>query len=105
MRCPECRKEIVRAGHFWVCGHHRTPLTLPVHPSEQRLQAVLAGLPPKKLAQVVDFAAYLKSREEWEDTQELMNDPAMRKDVEEGRAQAARGKGRRWREIQRRVRG
>jgi hypothetical protein len=64
---------------------------------QQRLEAVLAALPPKKLEQVVDFAEYLTSREEWEATLELMNDPAMREDVDEGRAQAARGEGRPWR--------
>jgi len=42
--------------------------------------------------------------EEWDATQELMRDPAMREDVEEGRAQAARGEGRSWREVQRSVR-
>jgi hypothetical protein len=54
---------------------------------------------------VVDFAEYLKSREEWQATQELMSDPAMREDVEEGRAQAAHSEGRSWREVQRSVRG
>jgi len=72
---------------------------------QERLEAVLATLSITKLAQVADFAEYLKSREEWQATVELMNDPAMRGDVEEGRAQAARGDGRTWREIQPRVRG
>jgi hypothetical protein len=70
---------------------------------QERLEAVLAELPTKKLEQVVDFAEYLKSREEWQATQELMSDPAMREDVEEGRAQAAHSEGRSWREVQRSV--
>ena len=53
---------------------------------------------------MADFVEYLKSREEWEATQELIANPAMRKDVEEGRAQAARGEGHPWREIQKNVR-
>jgi hypothetical protein len=69
----------------------------------ERLEATLAELPTSTLKQVADFAEYLKSREEWEATQELINDLAMREDVEEGRAQAARGEGRPWREVQRNV--
>ena len=66
---------------------------------EQRLEVALAELPTKKLKQLADFAEYLKSREEWEATRELMNDPAMREDVEEGRAQAVCGEGRQWRKV------
>lgn len=69
----------------------------------ERLEATLAELPTPTLKQVADFAEYLKSREEWEATQELIHDLAMREDVEEGRAQAARGEGRPWREVQRNV--
>ena len=65
----------------------------------QRLEVVLSELPPNKLEQVVDFAEYLKSREEWDATLELLNDPDMRRDIEEGREQAKRGEGRSWREI------
>lgn len=71
---------------------------------QQRLETVLIALTPRKLEQVVDFAEYLNSREEWEATLELMNDPAMREDVEEGRAQAVHGEGRGWREVQASVR-
>jgi len=71
---------------------------------EQRLRSIIADLPPKKLEQLVDFADYLRSKEDWEATLELMNDPYMRKDVDEGRSQAAHGEGRKWREIQKHVR-
>ena len=67
---------------------------------QQRLNVVIAGLPLKKLEQLADF---IKSREDWEATLELINDPSMRKDVDEGREQASRGEGRRWRGIQQRV--
>jgi hypothetical protein len=63
---------------------------------QDRLHAALAELPPKKLEQVLDFAEYLKSREEWDATMELMSDSGMRRDVEEGMGQAARGEGRPW---------
>lgn len=70
---------------------------------QQRLEAVIAQLPPDKLALLVDFAEYLRDREEWEATWELLSNPRMRKDVEEGRRQASQGKGRPWREVQKRV--
>ena len=66
---------------------------------EQRLKNVIDALPSKKLEQLTDYAEYLKSHEEWEATLELLNDPAMKKDVENGRAQSARNEGRKWREI------
>jgi|GEM_PF-2192978 len=69
----------------------------------QRLESAVANLPPKIVEQVADYAEYLKSREEWEATQEILNDPSMRRDVEEGRAQAKRGEGRPWREVQKGV--
>lgn len=72
---------------------------------KQRLESVIERLPSKKLAQLLDFAEYLKSREDWAATHELMRDPAMSRDVEEGRTQAARGEGRSWKDVQKRVRG
>ncbi|MEW6236992.1 MAG: hypothetical protein AB1656_16530 [Candidatus Omnitrophota bacterium] len=66
---------------------------------QQKLGLILTNLPLKKLEQVADYAEYLKSREEWEATMELMNDPAMSKDIEEGIAQSSQGEGRSWREI------
>ena len=68
------------------------------------LKDILAELPTEKLEQVADFAQYLKSREEWAATQEIMADPDMRRDVDEGRSQAERGEGRPWREVQASVR-
>ncbi|MFH1743753.1 MAG: hypothetical protein ABIH23_32515 [bacterium] len=52
---------------------------------------------------MADFAEYLKSRDEWEATMELLSDSAMREDVEKGRSQAALATGVSWREVQRRV--
>jgi len=71
--------------------------------ARKRLEAALENMPPQKMEQVADFAEYLKSREEWEATMELLNDPAMRKEIEEGHAQVQRGEGRSWREVQQRV--
>ncbi len=70
---------------------------------KERLEAALAELPSDKLALLVDFAEYLRDREEWEATLELLSDPKMRRDVMVGQRQAAQGKGKPWREVQRRV--
>jgi PHD/YefM family antitoxin component YafN of YafNO toxin-antitoxin module len=70
---------------------------------KERLEALLAELPSDKLALLVDFAEYLRDRKEWEATWELLSDPKMRKDVMEGRRQAEQGKGKPWREVQKRV--
>lgn len=72
---------------------------------KDRLESLIAALPSKKLQQLLDFAEYLKAREDWAATRELIEDPEMSTEVEEGRAQAARGEGRSWREIRTRVRG
>ena len=65
---------------------------------ENKLHQILEVLPMDKLNQLVDFAEYLKSREEWDATLELLADPVMRQDVEQGRQQANKGEGRNWRE-------
>jgi len=70
---------------------------------QERLKSVIAELTPKKLEQLVDYVEYLKSREDWEATLELMNDPFMRRDIDEGRKQSAQGKGQSWREVQKSV--
>jgi len=65
----------------------------------ERLREAAEALPTATLAQLVDFAAWLRDREEWEATRELLDDPGMRSDVLEGRNQASRGEGVSWREI------
>ncbi len=72
---------------------------------KERLEIATEDLPMNKLLQVIDFAEDLKSREEREATLELINDPGMAQDVNEGREQAARGEGRGWREVQKDIRG
>ena len=69
--------------------------------AKRRLTEAVEGLPRKQVEQLADFAEYLKSREEWEATRELLSDPGMRADVEEGRTEAASGRGRGWRDVQR----
>lgn len=69
----------------------------------QRLKSTLTGLPIDKLEQVADYAEYLRSREEWEATMEILNDPGMKRDVDEGRKQVIEGKTRSWKEIKKSV--
>ncbi len=69
---------------------------------KERLESLIAKLPSDKLALLVDFAEYLRDREEWEATWELLGDPKMRKDVMEGRRQARQGEGKPWRKVQKR---
>ena len=72
---------------------------------KERLEIAIEDLPMNKLLQVIDFAEYLKSHDEQEATLELMNDPGMSQDVNEGREQAVLGEGRAWREVQKDDRG
>ncbi len=72
---------------------------------KERLEIAIEDLPLNKLLQLIDFADFLKSREEWEATLELRNDPGMARDVNEGLEQEAWGEGRAWREVQKDVRG
>jgi hypothetical protein len=72
---------------------------------KERLAITIEDLPMEKLLQVIDFAEYLKFRGEREATLELINDPGMTQDVNEGREQAVQGEGRAWREVQKDVRG
>lgn len=67
----------------------------------ERLREAAEVLPTRTLAQLVDFASWLRDREEWEATQELLCDPGMRRDIDEGHEQAVRGETRDWRDIQR----
>lgn len=69
----------------------------------ERLESVIETLSPKMAEQVADYAEYLKSREEWDATQELLNDPEMRSAVDEGRRQAEKKQGRSWREVKKSV--
>ena len=72
---------------------------------KERLEIAIEDLPMNKLLQLIDFADFLKSHEEWEATLELRNDLGMAQDVNEGLEQEARGEGRAWREVQKDVRG
>ena len=56
-------------------------------------------IPPRQLPLVLDFLSYLEDREGWEATKEILSDPGMRGEVEEGVKQAQRKQGKSWRGI------
>ncbi len=58
---------------------------------------------PRKLPIVLDFLSYLEDREGWNATMEILSDPQMRRDVEEGLKQAKRKQGTPWREIRAKI--
>ena len=56
-------------------------------------------IPARQLPMVLDFLSYLEDRQGWEATKEILSDPRMRGDVEEGQRQAKRKQGKSWRGI------
>jgi PHD/YefM family antitoxin component YafN of YafNO toxin-antitoxin module len=66
---------------------------------QDRLREVIEGLSEQKLEEVIDFAQYLRSKEEWEATQELLSDPEMREDLEKGLGQDREGDTVGWQEV------
>ena len=66
--------------------------------AQQRLSEAVEGLSEQKLEEVIDFAQYLRSRDEWEATQELLSDPGMRDDIAEGLKQDRKGDTLGWQE-------
>ena len=67
--------------------------------AEERLKDTITYLSTKQLEQVADFADYLRSREDLEATQEILDDPVMSKKVEKGLEEVRQGKIRPWQEI------
>ena len=70
-------------------------------PTALRQEALqkLKRIPPEKLPMVLDFLSYVEDRAGWEATMEILSDPEMRRDVDEGRKQAKRKQGKSWRDI------
>ncbi len=65
----------------------------------EELKGVMQDLTAEKLELLVDFASYLKSKEEWDATHELLADPGMAEGLAEGQRQARKGEGRSWRNV------
>ena len=77
---------------------------MPSHAAlRQEATEKLQRISPRKLTMVLDFLSYLEDREGWEATMEILSDPHMRSDVEQGIKQAKRKQGTGWREIRSRI--
>lgn len=74
-----------------------------VKSAQQRLEKSLAVLSPQQIDQVADYAEYLRSKEEWEATQELLCNPDMKRAIDEGIDQIRKGETRPWREFRKDV--
>lgn len=69
----------------------------------RELERVVAELPASGVREVLDFATYLRSRQEWDATQELLAEAGMRADVQEGRDQARQGRGKPWQTLRKKA--
>jgi PHD/YefM family antitoxin component YafN of YafNO toxin-antitoxin module len=63
----------------------------------------LDALSEKKVSVVLDFIDYLREREEWEATDELLSDKKLLRDYRKAREEIRKGKTVKWRSIRRNV--
>jgi len=63
----------------------------------------LDALSEKKVSVVLDFIDYLREREEWEATDELLIDKKLLRDYRKAREEIRKGKTVKWRSIRRNV--
>jgi hypothetical protein len=63
----------------------------------------LDALSEKKVSVVLDFIDYLREREEWEATDELLSDKKLLRDHKKAREEIRKGKTVKWRSIKRNV--
>jgi len=63
----------------------------------------LDALSEKKVSVVLDFIDYLREREEWEATDELLSDKKLLRDHKKAREEILKGKTVKWRSIKRNV--
>jgi len=63
----------------------------------------LDALSEKKVSVVLDFIDYLREREEWEATDELLSDKKLLRDYRKAREEIRKGRTVKWRSIRRNV--
>ena len=63
----------------------------------------LDALSEKNVSVVLDFIDYLREREEWEATDELLSDKKLLRDHKKAREEIRKGKTVKWRSIKRNV--
>ena len=68
-----------------------------------RLREIIEEIPSERLSGVLDFLEYIKDREEWEATWEVIRDKKFLEGVQRGKRDIEEGRWRRWEEIRRDV--
>ena len=68
-----------------------------------RLREIVEEIPSERLSEVLDFLEYIKDREEWEATWEVIRDKKFLEGVQRGKRDIEEGRWRRWEEIRRDV--
>ena len=66
-------------------------------------KSLVETLPADKLQVAVDFLTYLRTKEEWDATLEILQNPALMRSVRRGRRDVHEGRWVRWQDLKRRV--
>lgn len=70
---------------------------------KEKLRHLVDEIPQDRLALALDFLEYIKDREEWEATNEILNDTEMMKGILKGKDDIKKGRWKKWTEIKRNV--
>jgi len=71
--------------------------------ARRRAAALIRDLPAKKLKVAVDFLAYLRTKEDWDATLEILQSPALVRSLKRGRRDLKAGRWSPWEAVKRRV--
>ena len=66
-------------------------------------KTLVETLPADKLRVAVDFLTYLRTKEEWDATLEILQNPALMRSLHRGRRDVHEGRWVRWQDLKRRV--
>jgi hypothetical protein len=69
----------------------------------RRAAALIRELSAKKLKVAVDFLTYLRAKEDWDATLEILEDPALSRSLKRGQRDLKAGRWSRWQDVKRRV--
>ena len=66
-------------------------------------KTLVEALPADKLQVAVDFLTYLRTKEEWDATLEILQNPPLMQSVRRGQHDVREGRWVRWQDLKRRV--
>ena len=66
-------------------------------------KTLVETLPADKLQVAVDFLTYLRTKEEWDATLEILQNPSLMRSVRRGQRDVREGRWVRWQDLKRRV--